>query len=113
MHEYSVTKSLVDLCNQEAQRNEIKNVHKVYVTIGKFTGFSPDAVRFYFDYLRPGTRCAQAELVFKEVPIIINCNKCNHNSPLAEPVMICPQCGDIDITLISGREFYVESIEGE
>jgi len=113
MHEYSVTKALVDVCNSEAERNDIKTVVRVKVTIGKFTGFAPDAIRFYFEYLRPNTRCAQAELMFQEIPIRIRCKKCDRSSAIDEPVMICPLCGGTDIEMTSGREFYVESIEGE
>lgn len=113
MHEYSVTKALVDVCNSEAEQNDIKRIVRVRVTIGKFTGFAPDAIRFYFDYLSPGTRCAHAELLFHEVPIRITCRICAKTSLIDDPVMVCPACGSTDIEIKSGREFYVESIEGE
>jgi len=113
MHEYSVTKSLVDLCDQEAEKNNIGHVKRVHIMIGKFTGFSEDAVRFYFEYLSPGTRCAHADLVFKEIPITISCTSCHKKSQIDDPVMVCPACGGTDISIASGREFYVESIEGE
>lgn len=113
MHEYSVTKTLVDLCNAEAERNDIESIARVKVTIGGFTGFAPDAIRFYFEYLSPGTRCAQAELLFQEIPIRITCKECKKISLIDDPVMVCPVCGSTDIEMTSGREFYVESIEGE
>jgi hydrogenase nickel incorporation protein HypA/HybF len=113
MHEYSVTKALVDVCNSEAERNDIKSIARVRVTIGKFTGFAPDAVRFYFEYLSPGTRCAQAELLFREIPIRITCKECTKTSMIDDPVMVCPVCGSTEIEITSGRELYVESIEGE
>jgi hydrogenase nickel incorporation protein HypA/HybF len=112
MHEYSVTKSLVDLCNQEAQANKIDKVKIINLKIGRFTGFSPDAVKFYFDYLKVDTRCADAEIVFDEVPIKIWCQDCGQEIVIDEPIMICPQCGRTNIEVRTGREFYVESIEG-
>lgn len=66
MHEYSVTKSLVDLCNEEAKQHGIARVRKIYLKVGSFTGFSPDSIRFYFDYLKPGTKCAEAKIVFEK-----------------------------------------------
>jgi hydrogenase nickel incorporation protein HypA/HybF len=113
MHEYSVTKSLVDLCNQEADKNNLKKIYKITVKIGKFTGFSPDSITFYFGYLKPNTKCMDAEIMFEEVPIRIKCHDCQQESVLDEPLFLCPHCGKTNITVMSGREFYVESIEGE
>ncbi len=112
MHEYSVTKSLVDLCDQEAERHKINQVKVIKVKLGKFTGFSPDAINFYFDYLKNGTRCESARIEFLEVPIRIKCTDCNYQDNIEEPVFLCPNCGKTNIEILSGREFYVESIEG-
>lgn len=113
MHEYSVTKSLVDLCVREAQTNNFKKIFRIHLTIGRFTGFSADSIVFYFDHLKQGTSCQDAKIAFKEVPITIRCRICNRESTIAEPVLVCPRCGEIDIDLLSGREFFVEAIEGE
>lgn len=113
MHEYSVTKELVDLCIHEAEQHDLKRVERIRLVVGKFTGFSPDAIRFYFEYLCPGTCCAHATLLFQEKPIQIQCKACSHTTTIEQPVMVCPECGSTDIEIIQGREFYVESIEGE
>jgi hydrogenase nickel incorporation protein HypA/HybF len=113
MHEYSVTKSLVELCNNEANKNGFKKVYKINLKIGKFTGFSSDCIRFYFDYLRPKTKCSDAEIIFDEVPIRIKCKTCKKDMIIDDPILICPDCGKNDIEIISGREFFVESLEGE
>ncbi len=113
MHEFGVTKSLVDLCNQEAKRNRIEKVHKIHLRVGRFTGFSPDSIQFYFEHLKVNTRCSAATIVFEEISIIILCNDCQKRSEIDEPVLLCPNCGSDKIDLVSGREFSVTSIEGE
>ncbi|MGQ9664112.1 MAG: hydrogenase maturation nickel metallochaperone HypA/HybF [bacterium] len=113
MHEYSVTKSLVDLCNQEAEKNNMAMVRLIKIRLGKFTGFSPDAINFYFGYLKENTRCRNAQLEFYEIPIKIRCRDCGYEDNIDEPIFICPECGKSDIEVITGREFYVESLEGE
>ncbi|MDH4211721.1 MAG: hydrogenase maturation nickel metallochaperone HypA [candidate division WOR-3 bacterium] len=113
MHEFGVTKSLVDLCNQEAANNGIKKVHRIHLKVGRFTGFSPDSIQFYFEHLKVNTRCSSASIVFEEIPIKISCGKCHKRSVIDEPVLLCPNCGSDKIDLISGREFSVASIEGE
>ncbi|MEO0143179.1 MAG: hydrogenase maturation nickel metallochaperone HypA [candidate division WOR-3 bacterium] len=113
MHEYSVTKSLVELCNQEAEKHGISSIRLIKLKLGKFTGFSPAAINFYFDYLKVSTRCESARIEFSEIPIRIRCYNCQYEDEILEPIFICPQCGNIELEIISGREFYVESIEGE
>ena len=113
MHEYGVTKSLIELCDKEAAKNDIKRVVKVHLRIGKFTGFSPDSIEFYFEHLKVNTKCSAAKLVFEEIPIKIKCNACNKEHVIKEPILLCPNCGSKEIELLSGREFYVASIEGE
>jgi len=113
MHEYSVTKELVELCNREAKQNDIKDIQRVRITVGRFTGFSPEAIQFYFEYLCPGTRCENAKLIFSETPIKLLCRDCAQTSEIEQPVMVCPLCGGTNIEITSGREFYIESIEGE
>uniref|UniRef100_A0A7C4XLT5 Hydrogenase maturation factor HypA n=1 Tax=candidate division WOR-3 bacterium TaxID=2052148 RepID=A0A7C4XLT5_UNCW3 len=113
MHEYAVTKSLVELCDREAHRHKIKNVRLIKLKLGKFTGFSPEAINFYFEYLKDGTRCATAKIEFFEIPVRIRCPNCNYEDDIEEPIFLCPECGNVNIEVISGREFYIESIEGE
>ena len=113
MHEYGVTKSLVELCDKEAARNDIKSVAKVHLKVGKFTGFSPDSIEFYFEHLKVNTKCNAAKIVFEEIPIRIKCKGCHNEHIIDEPILLCPSCGSNEIELLSGREFYVASIEGE
>ncbi len=113
MHEFSVTQSLIELCEQEAKKNDLKKVYRIHLRLGKFTGFSSESIKFYFNYLKPETRCQDAEITFEEIPIKVQCRACKKTSTIEEPIMLCPECGGTDIEIISGREFYVDSIEGE
>ena len=65
MHEYGVTKSLVDLCNREADKNNLKAISKIKLRVGKFTGFSPDSIEFYFEHLKADTKCSNARIEFE------------------------------------------------
>ena len=113
MHEFSVTKSLVDLCEKEATSNGIKKILKIKVKLGKFTGFSTESIRFYFEYLKPNTKCAEAQLIFNEIPILVKCSNCGYKAETSEPVFLFPDCVKPTLEIISGREFFVESIEGD
>lgn len=113
MHEYSVTRALVELCEEQARKNRIAQVAIVRVVLGTFTGFSAHCIEFYFERLKPGTRCANARLEFEVRPLQLRCRKCGNMRTLHDPMMICPVCGNDDVEIVSGREFYVESISGD
>ena len=113
MHEFSVTRSLVELCNQEAARHNIAHVRRINLKVGKFTGFSPDSINFYFEHLKVDTRCSEAIIAFEEIPIRIECRACHSQHVIEEPTLLCPACGSDRIELISGREFFVSSLEGD
>lgn len=112
MHEFSVTKSILDLCVQEARKNGLAKVARINVKLGRFTGFSAEAISFYFTHLEAGTACAGARLVFEEIPIRIRCPKCGFEGTIEEPVFNCPKCAADRLDIVSGREFYIDSIEG-
>ncbi len=113
MHEYSVTKSLVEICNQEAKKNNIGKIRTIKLKLGKFTGFSPEAINFYFGFLKKDTRCENAKIEFFEIPVRIRCPDCNYENDIDEPIFLCPSCGRNNIEILSGRELFIESIEGE
>lgn len=113
MHELSVTKSILDLCVQEAKKNGLRRVWRINIALGKFTGFSAKAIRFYFNRLDKDTACDGARLIFREIPIRIKCSACGHEQAIKEPVFVCPACNSRRLDITSGREFFVESIEGD
>jgi hydrogenase nickel incorporation protein HypA/HybF len=113
MHEFGITKALVDLCNAEAEKNKLTKIYKIHLKVGKFTGFSPDSISFYFEHLKTDTKCQDADIIFDEVPIRIKCTSCGHENTIEEPILVCPDCGKMTIEVISGREFFVASIEGD
>ena len=113
MHEYSVTKSLVELCIKEADKNNIRTISTIHLKVGRFTGFSASSIEFYFAHLKINTKCSDAKIVFEEIPIKIACHACGKENEIDEPILLCPDCGSDKIDLLTGREFFVASIEGE
>ncbi len=113
MHELSVTKSILKLCVQEARKNGLSRVRRIHIALGKFTGFSAKAIRFYFTRLEKDTACRGARLFFHEIPIRIKCSACGCEQEIKEPVFVCPACTSRRLDITGGREFFVESIEGD
>ena len=76
MHEYSITRSLLDQALSETRRLGYKRISRIHLLLGESGGVVPECVQFYFDEMKKGTAAAGAELDFKRVPLRIRCPKC-------------------------------------
>jgi hydrogenase nickel incorporation protein HypA/HybF len=70
-------------------------------------------VQFYWDIIAAGTPAEGATLHFKRIPTEIVCLDCNNQYFPQNGQMACPTCESINVKIISGEEFFLESIEIE
>lgn len=113
MHEYSVTEHLLDITLKHAEKAMASRVLKVDLVIGDLTGFMEESIRFYFDILSEGTKAHKAALTIAHIPVRVRCGQCLAEFTPREGNWRCPLCEGSMKEIISGREFYVESIEIE
>jgi len=113
MHEFAITKSMLDLVLGEAERVGAKEIRKIDLVIGKMSGVVDDCVQFYFDFLSKGTIAERAFLSFKMVPPTARCRNCDKLFELEEFNWTCPHCGANSLEIVTGNELFVESIEVE
>lgn len=113
MHEFAITKSMLDLVLEQAGKVGAKEVGKISLVIGKMSGVVDECVQFYFDFLSKGTVAEGACLYFKMVSITAQCRGCNKLFELKEFDWTCPDCGSNGVEIVAGKELFVESIEVE
>jgi len=114
VHELGLTQSILEIALENAAKNNASRILKVKVVAGDLTGVIDDSLRFYFDYLARGTAAEGAELAIDHPPVIIKCAACGGESRVGgEQAFACPECAALTVELLSGREFYVDSIEIE
>lgn len=111
MHEYSISKNIMERLVELKKRYPDKIITKVTITAGKFQQIVPESLFFYLDILKKDTEFFNTEFVFKENPIKIECNRCNKVSEIEEFNILCPACGCTNIQILSGNELQIESIE--
>ncbi len=111
MHEYSISKNIMDTLIELKKKYPDKIITKVTIVAGKFQQIVPESLFFYLDILKKDTEFLNTEFVFKENPIKIRCNKCNKISEIEEFNILCPVCGSTEIQILSGNELQIESIE--
>jgi hydrogenase nickel incorporation protein HypA/HybF len=108
MHELSVTQSLLQLALNHADGGRITDL---YLVIGPLSSMVDNSVQFYWDMISEGTAAANSRLHFKRTAAEIQCQDCQKRYPLASDDFTCPNCGSAQVRVVSGDEFYLESIE--
>lgn len=68
MHEYAITKELLRVARETAEKNNIKEVAQVIIEIGNESGYVADSIVYYFETLRESRdRLHNATLICKEI----------------------------------------------
>ena len=111
MHELAVTESIVSIACRHALQAGAERVVRINLVIGDLSTIVDDSVQFYFDFVSQNTAAFGATLVFERVPVRLLCEGCGHRWHPADSDWECPACHEQRAGVISGREFYVDSIE--
>jgi len=113
MHEYSVTEEIINIVLNKIKKMKVQKVKKINIVLGKLTSFAPDSIEYYFSFIAKGTPIEKAHLNFEIKNISIQCKSCGKEFKEDNMIFACPECSGDDLEVISGREFYIESIEVE
>jgi len=114
MHELAVTENIVSIALAKAAEAQASKIIQINVVIGELSGFVPDSIEFYFEFLGKDTIAQGAVLRFESVPTQLRCRDCGAIfRPQEETLWSCPKCRSRSVEISRGREFYVESMEVE
>lgn len=111
MHEYAVTKSIVDIAVKEAQNAGASRIVEIRLVIGDLSTIMDESVSLYFDVISRGTPAEGARLVFNRIPARFSCADCGLEYDKPAKGFECPNCGRTGRLTEGGREFYIESME--
>ena len=113
MHEFSLIQPLLEHIETVAEQNKLEHITKVILQIGVFRQCLPEILEFAFTTLTAGTKAEGAQLVIELLPIQMECLSCRKIFTLDKHIFICPNCGQTQLQLLSGKEFILKTIEGE
>lgn len=111
MHEMAITQSILDIAVSEAKKHEAVRVRQIRICVGEYSGVVPQLIQEYYNLISAGTIAENAELVIERVPVTVRCRVCGAESRIDKRRFACPVCGSVEIQLLTGREFYVDSLE--
>ena len=119
MHEISIASALIDSVIDTASKNNVQKVDEVFIEIGELTSLNTDQLKFIFETITKGTVAEGAKYNIEVISPLIECNKCNYKGKIEYfekihnflPVIRCPECGEINVDVIAGRECCVRKIK--
>jgi hydrogenase nickel incorporation protein HypA/HybF len=110
VHELSLSSAIVNTVEKHARG---RRVVLVSVRAGRLRQVVPETLVFYFEFVSRGTVCEGARLELEVVEARLCCEACAHSWEIEIPAFRCPRCESGRVSVASGQEFEVESIEVE
>ncbi|MBU1078513.1 MAG: hydrogenase maturation nickel metallochaperone HypA [Spirochaetes bacterium] len=111
MHEYGVTERIIEIVLDKIKEIDAPEVKKINIVLGKLTSFVPESIEHYFGFLSKNTPLEKAELKFIAKDMVFHCEDCKEDFNEDDMIFSCPKCNGENIQIISGNEFFIESIE--
>ena len=111
MHEMAITESIRDIAVNVAREHGGVHVREIRIRMGEYSGVVPQLIQEYFNIASRGTLAEGAKLEIIRVPVTMRCRTCGFEGEIDKLKIRCPDCGGNDLKLLTGREFYVESLE--
>jgi hydrogenase nickel incorporation protein HypA/HybF len=112
MHEVGIMESALSAVLRLARTHGAQRVNRIVLRIGALSGVDPDALRFAFDAVTPGTIAANAALEIRDVAAIAHCSSCDEGFTVDSGVIFsCPRCRRLSGDVRQGRELELSRIE--
>ncbi len=110
MHELSLTRNILDTALKHAGPMKILQVN---LLIGQFSDEREESIQFYWEDLAKDTIAEGAKLHFQYVDAKMKCLECGTVFHPREETTLCPSCQSRRLTLLSGDDVKIESIDVE
>jgi hydrogenase nickel incorporation protein HypA/HybF len=112
MHEMGIALEIIDIATASIPEDlKGSKVEQIHLAVGKLSAIVPDSLRFCFSIATKDTALEGAELVIDTKPVVAVCNACKARWTIERPIFTCQACESGDLTLESGRELDITSIE--
>jgi hydrogenase nickel incorporation protein HypA/HybF len=111
MHELSIAVALVEQVEEVRRANGGGKVVSVDVKVGQWQLVVPEILSGYFEHLAQGTPLEAAEIRIDSVEATARCRDCSEEFPVEDGFLVCPRCGALGCTLLTGDELNLVGVE--
>lgn len=110
MHEYPITKRIIEIAQEYATANNAQEVKVINLVVGDYSGYVASSIELYFDIIAAGSPCEKARLNIERVKPKLCCNQCGAYFERKPYSFECPRCQGEGSPTEIGQEFYIKSI---
>ena len=95
------------------QRNEsnAKRIKTVQLAMGEIAELDQNSIQQHWEQITKDTAAEQAQLHFRFIKAEVQCMSCFIKYHPIDGMILCPHCGGYGAKILSGEEFYLESVE--
>ncbi|AIS51338.1 hydrogenase nickel insertion protein HypA [Thermoanaerobacter kivui] len=113
MHELSIAENILSIITGEAKKYNLKKIKEITVKAGELAGIVPENLIYCFEIISKGSIAEGAEIKIERVPLKVLCLDCGEEFVASLPNIQCVKCGSRNLKIVGGKEFFIESMEGE
>lgn len=113
MHEVSIINNVIEIALEKAEENKLKNIRKITLKIGDFSGVMKDSLMFAFQGASKETPLENTELVIDRVKATGECSNCNIIFEIEHFNKLCPKCNEFCSNILTGYELYIDTLDGD
>ncbi|MGD9960696.1 hydrogenase maturation nickel metallochaperone HypA [Nocardioides sp.] len=109
MHELSLCRSIYGIVDKARDSRSVATVH---LQVGQLRQVVPDTLCYCWSMITEASPLAGSELEIDHVPVRLDCRACGERTTVEHVlVLTCASCSSGDISLHTGEEFMVTSID--
>lgn len=94
-----------------SQLHDPKRIRSVTIALGEISELDQNLILQHWLQFSKGTPAEQAQLHFRLIQAEVQCMACFSKYHPAAGKIHCPYCGSYGAKVLSGEEFYLESIQ--
>jgi len=111
MHEYPITKRIIEIAQEFALKNNAEEVKQINLIVGDYSGYVASSIDLYFSIIAEDSICKNATLNIERIIPKLKCNDCGKLFVRKPFSFECPDCQGQGSPTKIGQEFYIKSIE--
>ena len=113
MHELTLAQQLWETAEAEMAKSGAEQLVQIDVVVGEFSGVESQALLSALEMLLQNSPWPKAEVKMHSEPLRVRCESCGLEFGPEEMAFQCTGCGGDDVTIVSGRQIRLKSIDVE
>jgi hydrogenase nickel incorporation protein HypA/HybF len=111
MRELHAIQSILAKALLKVRESNAKRIKTVQIAIGEIAELDQVSIQRHWAEISKGTPAEYAQLHFRFINAEVQCMSCFMKYHPSDGKIHCPHCGSYGAKILSGEEFYLESIE--